>query len=182
MVVLKNNPVGIDAALQPLQEALHEHLLSLWQLPGADYRCYGRAYRNQKAEGYIPEVYVGGNEYREVYVDDSVAVISFFGYERGKFLKQNEADVSLIFAANLNSLKPAILHRADEEVRNDVFNFLVDAVGNLNTPIATITGIANVYAEYTGYRSIESIKLRDMHPFHCFRFNFILRYGNYLDC
>jgi len=177
MVALKLNPVGVDVVIQDMQEAMYAELVSLWGIKNdTDYACYGRAYRQQVAgkDQYIPEVFVSGNDYKEVYLNDRVKALSYFQYERNDFKLMNTAPVSLIFWVNIQQLKPAIDHRADEEVRVDVANFIVKYLADNNQTISTVTGIDKVFAEYAGYRSADSIKHRDMHPFHCFRINFTL--------
>jgi len=148
-----------------------------------DYQAHGRCYRNQKQDGYIAEVYMGGKEYREVYLDDRFKAISFFGLtESGIGVKiANTVEVHLIYFLNIDLVKPGILHRADEEVRKDV-QALVD------TPIFGFTltgielGIDRVFQEYAGTilasrANLNGLKFRDMHPYHCFRFDFDLTYN-----
>jgi len=185
MVVTKNNPVGVDAAIQSLQLAMYAELYSKWNLASdGEYDCYGRAYKTQKpkVDGFIPEVYTGGKDYKDVYLNDKVNALSFFHYEKNDYKLLNSASVSLIFWVNIPKIKPSIDHRADEEVRVDVSNFIVKYIGNSEATISTITGIDRVFAEYAGWRLPESIKHRDMHPFHCFRINFNLSYDSTQIC
>jgi hypothetical protein len=182
MLFTKTSPVGVDIPIQKLQTYLHDKLLAKWGLQNADYHAYGRCYRNQKEAGYVAEVYMGSNEYREVYLDDRIAALSFFGlsgdieYEAG-----NTADVHLIFWVNIKKLKPTVAHRADEEVRKDV-QVLVDN-GYQGFDFSGIRlGIERVHQEYRGtviaaQANLDVLKYRDFHPFHCFRLDFRLNYN-----
>jgi hypothetical protein len=115
MLYVKENPVGIDIPIQNFQKFLYKKLCEKW----GDFECYGRAYRNQKDNGYIPEIYNG--EYKDVFFDDKVSALSFFNVSdmQKQLMSQREADVSLIFCVNIQKVKN-IKHRADEEVRIDV--------------------------------------------------------------
>lgn len=166
----------MDWHIQEAQKQLHRQLLISW---GSDvkYNCYGRCYRNKKDEGYIAEVHTGGNEYKEVYYDDQVSAISFFGIsDKIKNDVQNQVNIHLVFFVNLVKLKPLITHRADEEVRQDVFKALGSSSFGL-----TFQGVdlwlENVLKEYTGSRNGQRLKAVDMHPVHCFRFNYNLTYN-----
>jgi hypothetical protein len=183
MLITKTNPTGIDWYIQQLQTKLHNNLISEWGISSGLYKCYGRCYRNKSKVGYIAEVYTEVNDYKEVYWDDSLAAISFFGING--IIKQglhSEADVHLVFFVNLNKLAlkdfsdNTIQHRADNEVRMSVEN----AIGKFSNSFK-ITSIEvwldNVLREYAGSykagidQTERSLARADMHPLHCFRIN-----------
>lgn len=176
MLKTLTNPVGIDWHLQNVQEKLYARLMKGWG--DVDYACYGRAYRNKdRAEGYIAEVYEGANQYKEVYWDDARAAVSFFGI--GPKVTKDAAhllDVHLVFFVNLQKLKPTLTHRADEEVRQDVYNALGPAAFGLVYK-STELYLENVLREYPGTRREERLKAVDMHPVHCFRLNYQLTFN-----
>lgn len=188
MLIVKDNPKGVDKPIQKLQSLLYSRLKTKWALNDGQWMCYGRAYKNQGEDGYIPEVYIGGNEYKEVFYDDSYPVISFFGVDDEREIGINgKVDVFLIFEVDIEKLKPSLVHRGDEETHTDVLD-------QLNTPLFGFTltgletGIENVYRDYNLYKmhtgqksNIEGIKYRDMHPLHCFRVNMNLNYQN-INC
>lgn len=180
MLYTKISPVGIDISIQKLQIYLHEQLLLKWGITTDKYNCFGRCYRNQvKDEGYVAEVYTGGREYKEVYVDDRVSATSFFGIgETQDFNKVNKTEVHLIFWVNLEQVKP-LLHRGDEEVRKDVQKLIDVGPGVFGFQLQGIRlGIENVLREYSGSVDAANVrKFRDMHPFHIFRFDFDLLYN-----
>ena len=179
MLLTKTNPVGIDIPVQRFQTFLHSRLVDAWGLADDSvFRCYGRCYRNQTQDGYIAENYEGEKEYKEVYFDDTLHAVSFFGitpveqFEIGV----QATDVHLIVFADLAKLKPTIAHRADEEIQKDLFNAVGPGKYSFNLTSVS-TGIENVLREYPGSRREDRLKYMDMHPRHCFRFNFSLFYN-----
>lgn len=176
-------PTGIDIPIKRLQTRLHSSLLTKWGIDTAKYQCYARCYRNRKDGGYIAEVFngssdTGGIDYKEVYWDDALSAISFFGlsgeqeYQTGGI----SADVHLVFFVDLSALKPNAPHRADEEVRRDV----IEAIG-ANSYGFTLQSVElwleNVLREYPGSRRDNRLERVDMHPVHCFRINLLLNAG-----
>lgn len=129
----------------------------------------------------MAEVYVGGGEYKEVYLDDRISVLSFFGLSGDiDFDVTNTADVHLIFWVNIKKLYPATTHRADEEVRKDVQELVQKKMYGF-TLNGVRMGIERVHQEYRGtimaaQANLDTLKYRDMHPFHCFRFDLKLLY------
>jgi len=174
MIYTKLSPVGIDVPLQSIQERLFSKLLDKWSLDESDYKSYGRCYRNTKQEGYVPEMYVGeGKQYQDLFLDDNVSVTSFFGCEKMPITNRAfKADVHLIFAVNLNKVGKNIEHRADEEVRIDVYQVISKLPSIEINDI--IVGSENVFREYTAWKKL--IPNRDMQPYHFFRLNFTLNY------
>lgn len=185
MVIQKTNPKGIDLVIQNYQGLLHTYLLKKWGLEGDksnQYECYGRAYRNRKGAGYVAEVYTAGNEYKEVHHDDRLAALSFFG--ESERIEDGKAEIHLVFFVNLTKIKPAILHRADEEAHNDVIQFALKGYQGFEF-ISLEQWSENVLREYPGTLSnlqvnagSDSVKI-DLHPYHCFRINLNLLYTTY---
>lgn len=167
-----NNPKGIDIPIQKLQKRLFDGLLDDWKMNEGDYNSFSRVYKNKKSNGYIPEAYVGGNEYREVFFDDKVFATSFFSVSDKIELEFEEmrANVSVIFTVNLEKIKAGYQHRADEEARLDAIK-LCEMFGFKF--ISLETGIDNVFKEYNR----NFITFRDMHPLHCFRINLSIIYN-----
>lgn len=181
MQITKTGPVGIDAKVQEFQGKLHAALLARWEIESSAYHCHGRCYRNRKAEGYVAEVHTIDNEYKEVYWDDTLSAISFFGLNNAPIRHDSieQASVHLVFFVNLRKLKPDITHRADEEVRLDVLNIVGRSVSGFVYQSLEL-GIENVLKEYAAswrtagkFASLDAV---DMHPVHCFRLNFSINY------
>lgn len=187
MKPVKTTPKGIDIPIQGLQTVLYDLLKKQWPVDDSTFDCHGRAYRNSNTDGYIPEVFTGsastgGKEYAEVFFDDRLKALCFFGAgESEKYSSGSSvAKVYLIFMVDVSKLKPAIDHRADEEIHVDVEKICAQKrLGFTFTGLET--GIDTVFREYSGWRKKDGIKSRDMHPLHCFRLNFDLLY-NIHDC
>lgn len=176
--ITKPSVTGIDIPIQNLQTYIYNGLQPIW----GEYTQYGRAYRNQTKDGYTPEVYVGGNEYKEVYFDDTISALSFFGLGDNQSINNGNlsADVYLIFMVDLSKIKDGNT-RNDEEARVDV-EILTKSLVYGFVQSGYITGIDSVFKEYSGWRKDSGIKFRDTQPFHCFRINFKLNYNIYTLC
>jgi hypothetical protein len=180
-----NNPTGIDNYIYKLQELLYNRLCTAWSVNANSYQSYGRCYRNKTADGFIAEVFTNGAEYKEVYWDDTLKAISFFGIsdqiKLGGGTVLNAVNIHLVFFVNLTAIKAAIAHRADEEARLDVLKI----IGNHSfgfMPESIDLNIANVLKEYPGSRRDNRLTVVDMHPFHCFRINLLLNYNPNKNC
>lgn len=184
MIWTKASPVGIDIPVTRYQNFLYPALKEVWGIQDdVSYDCHPRAYKNQTADGYIPEVFIGvGNdpeqpEYKEVFLDDSKSALSFFAL--GDLTRFNEGDttaqMSLTFLVNVQLLKPNTAWRGDEEIRNDVEKLCQISRFGFEL-MEIVTGYDQVFKEYSGWRKKDGMKFRDMHPNHCFRLNFSTLY------
>ena len=190
MLIIKTNPVGIDVYIQNLQTRIHNDLKTEFGFTGdaTEYEAYGRAYRNKKVNGYTAEVFTGNLEYKEVYWNDQLKVLSFFGI--GNNVKRglkSEAEVHFVLFADLQKLAmedktgATISHRADEELRQLVTS-IIGRYSDGFTLLSTDTGIENVLREYPGSIRDERLKYVDMHPVHCFRLNLKLLFDPNKNC
>lgn len=180
MIITKNNPVGIDKKIDVLQKGLFSSLIKKWGIGEDRYNCYPRCYRNQTKDGYTAEMFTGGNDYEELYINDQVSVTSFFGIGQVEKIitDMKQSDIHLIFSLNLNEVKPAPAgQRNDEEVRLDVQKVL-DTFGAAHGFIlqSQTTGIDKILNEYPGSRKTIGLKYMDMHPNLWFRFDMSIFY------
>lgn len=184
MIYTKINPIGIDKRIQGIQKQMHDALLPLWAIESSEYDCYGRAYRNQDAEGkFIPEVFIGkndsGKEYKDPLINDNKIVTSFFGVNtRYQQMTGNmsRASVSLIFSLNLDKVK-SVNHRADEEVHMDILTVL-QRNRDIVEIIDLVQGIDYVLSDYNGWKTNKGVIHSDLHPNHWFRVNFYTTFIN----
>jgi len=183
MILTKENPVGIDAYVDDLQKHLYENLSPKWI--DDQWLSYPRCYKNKRKgmngnEYFVPEYAKTLVEYEDVMFNDKVNVLSFFikgdDVSLSKY-KKAVSKVSLIISTKINDLYPTILHRADEELKQDVYNLVADfGVGwKLEN---MIDGIDNVYAEFRKDNVIWS----DISPRHVVRFDFELTYDLKCNC
>lgn len=170
MLFVKVKPVEIDIPIQKAQTRAYNNLVVAWG-GTIKYNAHGRCYRNKTESGYIAEVFTGGEEYKEVYMDDTLDAISFFGLS-DKITSDDLSTVNVhwVFFVNLTKIKPLIAHRADAEVRQDVHKAMGIAAFGLNYQSCEFT-IDNVLREYPGSRRAKLLNA-DMHPWHCFRLNY----------
>jgi len=180
MLIAIDNPAGIDRPILNLQTEIHKQLLVKWGLTGDKantYEAFGRIYRNKKDNQFIAEAYAGDGEYKEVYWNDELSAISWFGQSNiTKLDVRYKTNVHLVFFVDLAKLKPDIQHRADEEVRNDVQRIVGRGLYGF-TYESTEVWLENVLREYPGSRRENRLSAVDMHPVHCFRMNFSLIYS-----
>lgn len=175
MIYTVENPVGIDARIDALQTHLHAYLLAKWGITTDQYDCYGRAYRNRRDYGYIPEKFKRGandKDYKDVLFDNSKVVTSFFGTgtETSMDGKMATIDVHAVFFTNLSVIKSALAHRGDEEARLDVMEFF--RRGRYGFELTgQKTGVESVLSEYPGKAKDDMLAKCDIHPWHTFRFD-----------
>jgi len=177
MNYLKDSVTGIDRPIQALQTFLYSQVKALWNLSDTSFNMFGRAYRNQTEDGYVPEFFTGGLDYNDLFFDDKVSATAFFGVAEKQTYASGSAtaDVFLIFMVNLDKIKTTG-KRLDEEARNDI-EILCSQQRNSFTMVGFDTGLDSVFKEYTGWKKKDGIKYRDQHPYHCFRINFKLLYN-----
>lgn len=155
---IKQNPVGIDVIIQPMQVELYDTLSASW----GDMRGFGRVYKNKKQRRIIPEHYLGNSEYEEVLTSD-MTVATFFFVESGELTSQksclSRTKVDLIFLVDVNKAKETIDHYADEEVRIDVLNIAKKHFTSIDKTIK-------------GYGALEGFTTYDIdyiHPYFIFK-------------
>jgi len=173
MIVQKTNPIGVDKVIDSMQL----HLES--QLAFANWENNHRAYINPKIsgqDGFIAEVYVSNGEYRECFYNDYFNATSFFitsdsaNVESGNRISQV---VSWILQCDLKKLAPSIIHRADEEIRNKVFNAFKSMIGMYEID-SIETGIDNVYREFERSK----LKNNNMSNLYVLRVNVQVKYDS----
>jgi len=174
MIALKANPVGIDKPISSLQKAFYSTLVKKWGINANKYNCYARCYRNQTGNNEWAAEVFDGKDYTEVYFNDTVSVVSFFGIGGEAQMSQDGmmmANIHILFFVNLKEIKPGT-ERNDEEARIDVQS-IIDHFGTAHGFLITkqTIGIDKILNEYPGTRKSEGLKFRDQHPLHCFRFD-----------
>jgi hypothetical protein len=190
MIVSKTNPQGIDYFIDRLQKWIQPILYEAWGLDPVDpddlasYKFFPRVNRNPDPErGFIAELYLGNGEYKEVYYDDTLAGLSWFGLgPRIQAGVEHVADVHLVTFANLKKLYPGISHRADEEIRSH-FQGIFEAPNVLGfSLVSTEIWLANVLKEYPGSRRDQRLDAADMGEAHAFRLNLRLSFDPSQAC
>jgi len=160
MNFLKTDPKGLDIVIYGVQKKLYDKLVEKWvgiELFGYD-RCYISNRNNVKSIDY----YFSDKEYESLVVAEKNKFF-FTAENQIKHVGVNyyETSIDLYFILNVSEIKPSVLHRADEEVRQDVLNIL-QTIKEVTIDY-TIFNVDNVFNRYFFNQVI------DLEPYHCFK-------------
>jgi hypothetical protein len=168
-LIQKSNPINEDVVIAAIQTQLYNDLL----LKGiTNYESYERVYLING----VPELYIGGGNYKEVYFDDRFNLTSFFLLGETKTIDElgyYSTTLSIIFQADLSKLLPTITHRADSEL-HDMVKKSLDKVAATMELKEIVTGINNVYQ---GLDFENSQYLNDVSSYHLFRVNLDIQFS-----
>lgn len=167
-LVQKSNPINEDYAIAVIQTHLYSNLLGLGV---TNYESYERVYVINGS----PEIYIGANNYKEVFYDNRFYLTSFFVLGNNKRKVDDnvfEVDLSIVFQADLNKLYPNITHRADAELHRDINNALEGIPADFEI-VEIVTGIDNVYSGFT-FKNEQF--LDDVSQSHLVRVNMTIQY------
>ncbi len=199
MLILPPYTKGIDYNIQLLATNMYNYLKRRWTITDdTKYNCFGRAYRNNTKDGYIPEFYNNGkyvssnnsNNAGGLFYDDRLAAMSFFGLLdpiRRDHSQTYAADIvrmELLFFVNLNLITAGGIvdpqgQRLDEECINDVRNF-IQRGGNNFEVIEAYRDIDKVLERYSGAAKRDAL-INNMHPKFCFKIILEVRYNPLLN-
>lgn len=185
---------GVDYYIDALQKVMYPLLNEQWGITDHTYDCYARAYHNYSEEnkGYLPEWFIGNNDYKDILIDDTKTTISFFDYQSGEKNEDGQkiATVSIVFCVNVANVSTFLQSagitnsagREDEYVRESVETIL-DQCGFGLIITKLHTGVENALQNYPGAKN-KSINARggDMQPWHYFRFECSLVYSGDEQC
>lgn len=171
MIITRPNLTGIDKAINRLQALIENNLT--WN----DANIYGRIYRNKVNDKFVPEVWVSGNEYSQVFVDDNHAGLVGFYVKETRTISSGimEADIDIIFTVDVTKIYDSQL-REDEKALLEVGQILVNAATKgftLDDSNNVKINNEKVFADFDR----ESIAYRDMQPFFNFSFSGKLKYS-----
>ena len=165
MNYLLSNPIGIDKEIQAIQKYLYDSLVDSW----GKIDAHGRAYKNRKKLGFIPEVFLGNNEYKNAYYSDSdnkKGIMFFIENQDHSSEDGNKftARVKICFMLNLDEVM-CEEERQDVAVQSDVVGLLNKHPTNQFIVTGIEKGVRNIFNGYE-YGDIELEA--DMHPLHSF--------------
>ncbi len=172
-VVGKISPVGIDEKILRFQNHIYNKLGWL------EYESYGRVYKVYEGSNVVPEIYIGGGDYTKVLFDDNYNATSFFVVEESRSVEntvRGDVKVSIVFQVDLKALYPAIAHRADEELKVDLYKAVSsNGIGFNLTDIKS--EVKNVYEDLTISSDLfDSVKLDDISHRHVVKLDFNIKY------
>lgn len=175
---LLTNPVGLDAALQPLQAELKDKLVWLQKSFGRAY--VGRTQRTQSSLYLYPAIYIGDSEVYDASPNDNLTSYSFFEVE-GQYRPDNyesyggggtnnyESPVSLVVWGDL--LKVNQLLTTPYTDQNFSHNLLVETLKVIRENYDfKITGIEdNLYTVFEPYTCRQDDPTFYYYPYFCFK-------------
>jgi len=179
--ILIENPLGIDLVIQDFQVYLQNNLPEI-------EKVFGRCYKTETKDGFIPEVYIGKKEYYEIMSDDTIASHCFFDvedtenieYGSNSYLYTKNATVRLIVMAKLDDIYN-FSHRSDEDLINAIEN-KIDSYSSVYSEwkySRILKKTANVFSNYS-YKLDDN--LNDMQPFFVCAFEFDVSYSSKFKC
>ena len=171
---IRTSVVGIDKNIQDIQTSVYELLGNVWS---GDVEGYGRVYKNEEGDGYLPEWYNSSNsDYEDVYYNDSKSCVFCF------LVSDNDAttdelvftsNVKCVFMVDLSKIYENNSLRKDSEAQRDATQALRDSDFNSFSITQVQRGIDNVFSGYITEKVKSNI---DIQPLHCFSVNFNLQY------
>jgi hypothetical protein len=184
-LILRNNPVGIDCAINFMQDMLWDSLNPLWGDPlgSVDWESVPRVYKTRHLDEngtvfYKPEYMSGTKEYNlETLFNDKVDVTSFFlkddqvSFDNG----DNQTDVSLIFSCDITKLYPNETQKPDELMHNDIIKKVLTVGGDSWELNSMFTGVEDVYREFKK----DDLNWSSTSHRHLVRFDFTVHYSTY---
>jgi hypothetical protein len=184
MLNLKTKPSGLDIPIQLYQTWLYGKLKSIWGITDeVGYDSFGRIYKNKTKAGYIPEVFISSlnsknTTNKEVYFDQTNhKAVTFFSVDPSRDYNSGSmtAKISLIFILNSEKVKP-IPSRGTEEIKQDIFQLLHSGKYEF-TMLGSESGFKNVFREFDGWITKDTLTFMDVHPMYCFKINFRVVYN-----
>lgn len=161
MIVLKENPLGIDKRIQGIQSYLHE------KLTGYNLDVLGRA----EIKDNKPIVFYKKNDYKDVLFINPLTSGKVFFIDNETTKSDGKSlltDIDIIFLLDIQKIKPNIVHRADEEVRIEILEILQSYLKR--TEFEITKGIEAL----KGFET----KLKDLHPYHFIKYSCELKYNS----
>ena len=163
-LIQKISPVGIDTLIDSIQEEFYETVSWVGAVNG--FQSYHRAYTNQSDIGKNPEVYCGGDDYQEVFMDDKFSASSFFLVDDRRTFNNGLTDSTfhLVFQVILDELYTAVPHRADEEAHQEAMQILDGMAYGFEVTDLEV-GVENVYKSL----AFDDKNCDDLQPYHVFK-------------
>lgn len=165
-ITRRTSPTGIDEVVDNIQVRLYNNL----SFPSS-FNIFDRAYKTESDNGVKLERYVGGNEYKDVFVNDKTAGHIVFYLNEKSDVKASAINgtLSVFCFADLSECYPSVIHRADQELHRDLYTVLRSY---------HITNITHGIDALRGY----NVKFQDIHPWHVCRFDLKLNYSLIQNC
>lgn len=169
---LKTNPVGIDKVIDRIQKSIYAPLVTSWTAVD----IYGRVYPNHKRKGIELEVYNSNGNYDPILFNEGNKVFFVSGREPENNAGGLENDLWAIATVNLDKVKAGITHRADEEVRGELFQLLIKALDR-DSIVRIEWGMDKIKRIVEDTLSFDDLNVSDLHPYHVFAIRMRVKYS-----
>lgn len=153
MIYIKDNPVGVDAAIDRCQQRIARDLT--WQ----GYDLFSRLYLNQREGRTIAEAYIREGEYEEAFVDDRVAKIGFVVDDKREGSQIQSVKVNIVCSADVTKIF-GLTSREDEAAMLQLLK-IVSTVGGWEMLGLTTGNVDSVFS----FMDRDAIRYRDMQPY-----------------
>ncbi len=176
MIYKNENTVGIDFVIDGIQDDIYNDLKSRWI---GEHDSYGRVYLNpvSSEENLKIAEFYKGEDYEDVYLNDSVNSTSFFltgdqntTEDELKFVNSSK----IVFMVNLNGVT-GLNGRPDEIVKRDI----IESLRSLCFERFIIKGISTGLDALNEIDRSGNLKMANMNPYAVFVAEIDLSY--YLD-
>lgn len=161
--------MGIDDQIEKLRLLFESNLWS-----GKKAVFYGRCFRNERNDGLIPEISIGGS-YKEVLLQDFNGATVFFDVEplrSARVIDSSDitANVSIYFAVDLDKLYPGLDRLKQTE------NAYKDSIDIINHSAFTFNAFETGFSSYSVW-TYDKASIDNMQPYHLFRVDTTINYN-----
>jgi hypothetical protein len=161
MIYQRTSPVGVDKAVDRIQTTIYSYIQNQWSLTEAQIISFGRVH---KITGKTDKLRWYDTDYKtyDMLLESNIAALFFFiASGNATFTDIFNREVWMYMFVNLETVKPTITHRADEEVKMDIYNRL--------KPMEAFGGFGEM--DLPNFNS-----KMDVQPYHAFKIILNLRY------
>jgi muramoyltetrapeptide carboxypeptidase LdcA involved in peptidoglycan recycling len=162
--------IGIDNQIEKLRSLFENNL---WTASSSVF--HGRCFRNERNDGLIPEVTIGGNDYKEVLLQDFQDGTIFFDVEPERTARvigssDITANVSIYFAINLDNLYSGLGRLEQTETAYK------DAITIINKSAFVFQSFETGFSSYSVWTYDDAAK-DNMQRYHLFRVDTTINYN-----
>lgn len=163
--------IGVNAAIELVKNDVYDTLNDLWE---GSFDAYGRMYKLEREEGWIPAWYQGNKQYKEILIDDR-ACMMYFDIDDTDTTEDElvfTTKVNVVFMLNLDIAYPNSVVRSDTEAQRDV----VEVFRENNFERFAIKGIKRSLKSIFSGVDTQKLVGNNTQPYHIFSLELDLQY------
>jgi len=161
MIYERTDPVGIDKVVNRIQNTIYNYIQTQWSLSESQIISFGRVHKITGKNDALRWYDTDYKTYDMLLESDKAVLFFFIASESSAFSSLHEREVYLYMFVNLSTVKDSITHRADEEVKMDIYDRL--------KPMEAFGGFGEM--DLPNFNS-----KMDVQPYHAFKIILNLRY------